>query len=104
VLFGLAGIVSLATFFILQRRQKKKRQLAATNLAVELQDNESIEDLPKPEPMELQGSHIQGLSRTNLGYRTELEPSGSSRLSTGKRVSMAPGAVETSMGKRFELG
>jgi hypothetical protein len=54
--------------------------------------------------MELQGSQIEGTSETSWGHRMEIGHGAFSRQSGGKRISMASGAVETSMGKRFELG
>jgi len=112
VVMGIAGIFSLATFFILRYRQKRGRSLVwnpfrlkkrpRSSLPFELQDNDSMETLPKP--MELQGSHIEGTSETSWGNRMELGSGSASRQSVGKRISLASGAVETSMGKRVELG
>jgi len=113
VIVGIAGILSLATFFVLRHRQKRGRSLAwnpfrskkqsrAMPPPYELQDNDSMETLPKP--MELQGSRVGGTSETSWGNRMELGLGGASRQSVGKRISLASGAVETSMGKRMELG
>ena len=113
IILALTAVIGLVFFIVLLRRRKQQGRSVSWNpfrtkkranspLPFELQGNDSVDTLHKP--MELQGSDVAGTSETSYGRRVELGWGHVRRESRGKRLTLAEGAVETSMGKRMELG